>query len=175
MFHPDYKYITDKLPTSLVKRAYHRLLTHSRNPIPLERISKKCDRVEDYLRHTLNIYENSLGRRRKIMDRKRPQSWPECPTSLSEKFVYVADRGTQAVSTTFDHEKEINRQVMKELDIIYKHLLDYNRDTFGRFMQNLTLKHEERAASNRQLRSEIEDMKLQVQEAEEILASMKAP
>ena len=64
---------------------------------------------------------------------------------------------------------------MKELDIIYKHLLDYNRDTFGRFMQNLTLKHEERAASNRQLRSEIEDMKLQVQEAEEILASMKAP
>src|SRR5271170_856784 len=138
MFYPDYNSITDRLPLSLVKRVYHRLLTHSRNPISLEQISKKCDRVEDYLRHTLNIYENSLGQRRKTMDRKRPQSWPECPTSLSEKFVYVADRGTQAASTTFDHEKEINRRVMKELDVIYKYLLEYNRDTFGQFMKDLT-------------------------------------
>ena len=38
-------------------------------------------------------------------------------------------------------------------------------------MQNLTLKHEEWVASNRQLCSEIEDMKVQVREAEEILAS----
>ena len=71
------------------------------------------------------------------MDRKkllRPQSWPECPTSLSEKLlcVFVADRGTQADSTTYDQESEINRRVIKELDVIYKHLLEYNRNTFGR-------------------------------------------
>src|SRR5271170_2579705 len=113
------------------------------------------------------------------MDQKklRPQSWPECYTSLTKKLpcVFVTDRGTQAASTTFDHEKEINCRVMKKLDIIYKHLLEYNRDTFGRFMQDLTLKHGERVAGNRQLRSEIEDMKMQVREAEEILATMKAP
>ena len=40
-------------------------------------------------------------------------------------------------------------------------------------MQDLTRKHEERTMANQQLRSEIKNMKLQVQEAEEILASMK--
>ena len=113
------------------------------------------------------------------MDRKKsfcPQSWPECPASLTEKLpcIYVADRGAQAASTTFDHKKEINCRVIKELDIIYKHLLEYNKNTFGRFMQDLTLKHEERVAGNRQLRHEIEDMKAQVREVEEILASIKS-
>ena len=48
MFHSDYKYITDKLPTSLVKRAYHRLLNQSKNPIPLEMISGKSGQIESY-------------------------------------------------------------------------------------------------------------------------------
>ena len=133
MFHPDYNSITDRLPLSLVKRAYHRLLHHSRNPIPKKQISEKCDRIEDYLRHTLNIYENSLDRRRKTIDRKklRSQSWPECPTSLS--YVYIADKETQADNNnTCNHEEEIKRRVIKELDIIYNHLLEYNRDNFGR-------------------------------------------
>jgi hypothetical protein len=29
MFHPDYKYITDRLPVSIKDRAYQRLLNHS--------------------------------------------------------------------------------------------------------------------------------------------------
>ena len=55
MFHPDYKHITDKLPVSIKDRAYQRLLNHSRNPIPLEQISEKNKRIEDYLLHTLEI------------------------------------------------------------------------------------------------------------------------
>ena len=65
MFHSDYKHITDKLPDSLVRRAYQDLLNHSKNPVPLKMISRKSDRIESYLRHKLEVYENSLNRKRK--------------------------------------------------------------------------------------------------------------
>ena len=38
-FHIDYKPITDKLPKSLVKRSYDRLLCLKHNPITLNQIS----------------------------------------------------------------------------------------------------------------------------------------
>ena len=41
MFHSDYKHIIDRLPKSLVKRIYERLLYHYKDPIPLEFISEK--------------------------------------------------------------------------------------------------------------------------------------
>ncbi|CAB4406122.1 unnamed protein product [Rhizophagus irregularis] len=92
MFHPDYKYITDKLPISLVNRAYNQLLHHSRNPILPEQIFEKCNRIEE-LHHKLNVYENSLNWRHKTMDQKklRPQSWPDCPLSLTLPISYVLD------------------------------------------------------------------------------------
>src|SRR5438128_11980176 len=65
MFHPDYNPIIAKLPKSLVKRAYHRLLYHSRSPVTSEQISEKCDRIENYLHHTLEVYEKGLNRKRK--------------------------------------------------------------------------------------------------------------
>ena len=71
MFHSDYKHITDKLPVSIKDRAYQRLLNHFCNPILLEQISEKHNRIEEYLRHKLNVYENSLDRKRKTMDRKK--------------------------------------------------------------------------------------------------------
>src|SRR6266498_2368735 len=48
MFHFDYKHITDRLPDSLVKRAYQGLLNHSKKPVPLEMISRKSGRIESY-------------------------------------------------------------------------------------------------------------------------------
>ena len=52
---PDYSFITDKLPVLSIKdRAYQCLLNHSRNPIPLEQISEKNKRIEDYLQHTVH-------------------------------------------------------------------------------------------------------------------------
>ena len=71
MFHSDYKHIIDRLPESLVKRACERLLHHSKDPIPLESISRKSERIESYLRHTLEVYENSLNKKkRKLWPRK---------------------------------------------------------------------------------------------------------
>src|SRR5687767_4523747 len=55
MFHSDYKYITDRLPDSLVKRAYQGLLNHSKNPVPLEMISGKSGRIETYLKKFMKI------------------------------------------------------------------------------------------------------------------------
>ena len=67
MFYSEYKHITDKLLESLAKRAYHRLLNHSKDPVPLELISEKSNRIDSYLRHTLEVYENSLNQKRKNM------------------------------------------------------------------------------------------------------------
>src|SRR3954454_24549613 len=67
IFHSDYKHITNRLPDSLVKRAYQGLLNHSKNPVSLEMISGKSDRIESYLRHKLEVYENSLNRKCKNM------------------------------------------------------------------------------------------------------------
>ena len=55
MFHSDYKHITDRLSKSLVKRAYEKLLYYSKDPVPLESISGKSERIESYLRHTLEV------------------------------------------------------------------------------------------------------------------------
>lgn len=66
LFHIDYKPITDKLPKSLVKRSYDRLLSLKHNPITINQISEKHNRIETYLRHTLAIYEQGKARSRKI-------------------------------------------------------------------------------------------------------------
>src|SRR3990170_8777026 len=101
MFHPDYNYITDKLPVSIKDRAYQRLLNHSYKPILLNQISKKNKRIEDYLHHTLEIYQKSLDRSRKTMDQKksRSQSWPECLTPITLPISYITDTETQRDNT----------------------------------------------------------------------------
>jgi hypothetical protein len=166
MFHPDYKCIFDKLPISIVNRSYQRLLHHSHKPIPPEQISEKNERIEEYLRHTLKIYQNSLDRKRtitKTMDQKKPRPvtnvTPECSAPLS-------------LPIACNHEEEINSRVKNELIIWQKQLLNYNNETFARFMQELTREHDERIKANQQLRNEIKNMKMQVLEAEKILASM---
>ncbi len=97
MFRSDYKHITDRLSDSLVKRAYQGLLNYSKNPIPLEMISGKSGRIESYLRHKLEVYENSLNRKRKSMAQEkllRPQSWPEYNVFPASSAIYVTDNGT---------------------------------------------------------------------------------
>ncbi|PKC57989.1 hypothetical protein RhiirA1_471640 [Rhizophagus irregularis] len=103
MFHSDYKHIIDRLPESLIKRACERLLYHSKDPVPLESISKKSERIESYLRHTLEIYENSLNRKkRKTMTQEkilRHRSWPECNVFPASPAIYVTDIGVQTNGT----------------------------------------------------------------------------
>src|SRR5438128_7346892 len=66
LFHSDYRPITDKLPPSLVKRSYDRLLSLKHNPITSDQISEKHSRIEAYLQRTLEIYEQGKARSRKI-------------------------------------------------------------------------------------------------------------
>jgi hypothetical protein len=178
MFHSNYKHITDRLPESLVKRAYKRLLHHSKDPVPLESISKKSEQIESYLRHTLEVYENSLNRKkRKTMTQEktlRPRSWPECNVSPALPTIHVVDSGSQTVNTVCDHEEEKNRQVMNELKVLSQHLLDYNRWTFGKFMQDIEKDYRERVTANKKMRYKIEDLKVQLLEVKKELASMKS-
>ena len=74
-------------------------------------------------------------------------------------------------SIVCDHEAEINSRVI----VLQKQLLKYNKETFDRFMENLTREHEERIKENSQLRHEINKMKAQVQGIEKALAVMKSP
>ena len=122
MFHSDYKHIIDRLPESLVKRACERLLHHSKDPVPLESIFRKSERIESYLRHTLEVYENLLNRKkRKTMAQEkvlRPRSWPECNVSPALPTIHVVDSGVQTEEIAHDHEEENNRRVVNELKVL---------------------------------------------------------
>src|SRR3954462_12688638 len=114
------KHITDRLPDSLVKRSYQGFL----NPVPLETISGKSGRIESYLRHKLEVYENSLNRKRKNMAQTkllRSRSWPECNVFSASPAIYVTDNGTQTINITCDHEEENNCWVMNELKVFRQH------------------------------------------------------
>jgi hypothetical protein len=178
MFHSDYKHIIDRLPESLVKRACERLLHHSKDPVPLESIFRKSERIESYLRHTLEVYENSLNRKkRKTMAQEkvlRPRSWPEYNVSPALPTIHVVDSGVQTEEIAHDYEEENNRRVMNELKVFRQHLLDYNKRTFEKFMQDIEREYREQVTANKRSRCEIEDLKMQLLEAERELASMKS-
>jgi cell division septum initiation protein DivIVA len=63
---------------------------------------------------------------------------------------------------------------MNELKVFRQHLLDYNKRTFEKFMQDIEREYRERVNANKKMRYEIEDLKMQVREAEKKLASMKS-
>jgi len=177
MFHSDYKHITDRLPDSLVKRAYQGLLNHSKKPVPLEMISRKSGRIESYLRHKLEVYDNSLNRKRKNMAQTkllRPRSWPECNVFPALPAIYVTDSNTQTDSIPRNYEEENNIRIMNELKVLSQHLTDYNRKIFEKFMRDIEEDYRERVSANKKLRCEIGDLKVRVQEAEKNLVSMKS-
>jgi len=111
------------------------------------------------------------------MHQRQTQSWPECPTSLSFKripYIYVTDSDAQTDSITCDHEEENNRRVMNELKVLSQHLIDYNKRIFEKFMRDVEEEYRERVSANKKMRCEIEDLKMQVQEAEKKLASARS-
>ncbi|GBC08177.1 hypothetical protein RclHR1_07950004 [Rhizophagus clarus] len=127
MFHYDYKLITDRLSDSLVRRVYQSLLNHSKNPILLEMISGKSGQIELYLRHKLEVYENSLNRKCKNMAQEktlRPQSWLECNVSPALLTIHVVDSGIQTDKIAwlevlkYDHENIYNHQIMNKLKVL---------------------------------------------------------
>ena len=83
-------------------------------------------------------------------------------------------RSTDRSAQQRDHEEENNHRVMNELKVFRQHLLDYNKITFEKFMQDIEREYRERVIANKRLRCEIEDLKMQLLEAEKELASMKS-
>ncbi|GET50427.1 hypothetical protein GLOIN_2v1773502 [Rhizophagus irregularis DAOM 181602=DAOM 197198] len=110
---------------SQLERAYQQLLNHTHKPIPQNQISEKNMRIEDYLHHTLEIYQKSLDRSRKTMDRKKshPQSWPECLTP---------DNGSQTENKSCDHRWKL---IGLNMNLLFckSNCLNIIK-TFGRFM-----------------------------------------
>ena len=68
------------MPPSLVKRAFDQLLNIKHNPVLPEEITEKSDRIEQYLRHKLIVYEQAKSRR---------------------DFVYSMDTGMQTENSSF--------------------------------------------------------------------------
>ena len=64
--------------------------------------------------------------------------------------------------------------INKEITLLHKRLLEYNRDTFGQYMQDLDKTHEKQIEANRQMRLEIRNLKLRVQEVESYLAYLRS-
>ena len=63
---------------------------------------------------------------------------------------------------------------MNEFKVLSQHLVDYNKRTFGKFMEDIEKDYRERVTANKRLRCEIEDLKMQLLEAERELASIKS-
>ena len=55
-----------------------------------------------------------------------------------------------------------------------KSYVDYNKRTFGKFMEDIEKDYRERVSMNKKLQCENEDLKMQLLEAEKELASMKS-
>ena len=169
-FNQVYSELLAKLPTSLINEAWIRLTSRKRNPLSEKEASEINPIVESFLKHEAIRYQKRLMRQR------RTQSWPECPTSLSFKkipYICVTDSDAQTDSITYNHEEENNHQVINELKVFRQHLLDYNKRTFEKFMQDIEREYRERVNANKKMRYEIEDLKMQVQKAEKELASTK--
>ena len=86
-----------------------------------------------------------------------------CPT--------LCERGTLETGIHMAGNEEI---INKEITLLHKRLLEYNRDTFGQFMQDLNKTHEKQIEANRQMRLEIRNLKLRVQEVESYLAYLRS-
>ncbi len=169
-FNQAYSDLLEKLPASLINEAWIRLTSRKCDPLSEKEASEINLIVESFLKHEAIRYQKRLMRQR------RTQSWPECPTSLSFKkipYICVTNSDAQTDNITCDHEEENNRRVMNELKVFRQHLLDYNKRTFKKFMQDIERKYRERISMNKKLRCENENLKMQLQEAEKELASMK--
>ena len=55
---------------------------------------------------------------------------------------------------------------MNELKVFRQHLLDYNKRTFEKFMQDIKREYRERISANKKLLCENKNLKIQLQEAE---------
>ncbi|RGB30505.1 hypothetical protein C1646_765275 [Rhizophagus diaphanus] len=146
-FNQTYSDLLAKLPASLINEAWIRLTSRKCKPLSEKEASEINPIVELFLKHEAIRYQ------KRLMCQKRTQSWPECLTSFKKiPFIFISDNDTQTDNITW-------LEVLK---------------TFEKFMRDVNLEYNEWINANKKMRYEIEDLKMQVQEAEKELASMKS-
>ncbi|RHZ53394.1 hypothetical protein Glove_442g18 [Diversispora epigaea] len=165
-FNKAYSSLINKLPPSLVNEAWKRLLSRKKSPMTKEEASTINPIVESFLRHEVNRYQKKLKYQRK--------SLPLFKNSLYDIDMPDQETQTQDTNPICDHEKEINYHVKKELDSLSLQLLEFNEKTFDPFIQEITKRIEEQDNANNELRSEIDQQKLLLQETERKLENLKS-
>ena len=153
-FNQAYSNLLIKLPASLINEAWIRLTTQKRNPLTEKEAGGINPIVESFLIHEADRYQKKLMRQRRT-------------------YSHTGARAQSCPSNSQAHVIEFEQKMMKKLVYLQQQLLEYNRNTFNRFMQDLNREHEKQVETNQHLYHEIENMKVQLQEAEETLASMK--
>ncbi|RHZ66444.1 hypothetical protein Glove_307g54 [Diversispora epigaea] len=144
-FNKAYSGLINKLPPSLVNKAWKRLLSRKKSPMTEEEASTINPIVELFLRHEISI------------DMVNQESQ------------------TQDTVPICEHEEEISCRVKKKLDncsgsCLSLQLLEFNEKTFDPFIQEIAKQLEEQVNANNKLRSEIDQQKLKLQKAEKLLA-----
>ena len=159
-FNRAYSDLLAILPDSVIQEGWARLTTRKRKPLTETEASGINPIVESFLKHEAQRYQNKLMRQRQIKG---------CPT--------LCEHGTLETGIHMaGNEEIINKEIAlpKALSALHKRLLEYNRDTFGQYMQDLDKTHEKQIEANRQMRLEIRDLKLRVQEVESYLAYLRS-
>ncbi|CAG8802088.1 8951_t:CDS:1, partial [Dentiscutata erythropus] len=140
-------------------------------PVTSEQISEKYVRIENYLYHTLEVYEKGLNRKRKkqiqIIDPLENLSYNYNNKASVKTHIDMINQEFQTQDTIpicscdqthrcpcFACEDEINHRVKKEVNVLFQRLLEYNEKTFDKFMREITIEHEKRVNENKKLRYE---------------------
>ncbi|CAG8615310.1 25321_t:CDS:10 [Dentiscutata erythropus] len=131
----------------------------------IEKLVVTLLQIESTLNHIVTI-RNDLVIKASRLHRERR-------TSVIPKQYTVCEQRVHKCPC-FVNEEEINRRVKKEVNILCQRLLEHNEKTFGKFMREITMEHEDRVKANKKLRFEVEEKKIELQEAEKCLAYLKS-
>ncbi|RIA98851.1 hypothetical protein C1645_812341 [Glomus cerebriforme] len=151
MFNQAYSDLLVKLSASLINEAWIHLISWKRNLLSEIEASEINPIVELFLKYEVIRYQKKL------------------------MHIEIQTNNTTRLETLkHDHEEENNRQIMNELKVFRQHLLNYNKRTFKKFMQDIEKEYREWVIANKRLQCKVEDLKMQVWKAEKELASIKS-
>jgi len=179
-FNKAYSDLIRQLPPSIAHESWMRLISRKRNPMTEDEASTINPIVESFLRHEVNRYQKKLKHKRqswRLLENLQTMYNSEASVKT---HINMTNQETQTQDTTApilpscNHEKEINDQVMEKLEITRRQLLEHHIDIFNNFMRDITRDYEKQINENKKLRREIEQQKIQLQEAEKCLAYLKS-
>ena len=148
-FNKAYSDLIRQLPPSIAHESWMRLISRKRNPMTEDEASTINPIVESFLRHEVNRYQKKLKHKRqswRLLENLQTMYNSEASVKT---HINMTNQETQTQDTTVqilpscNHEKEINDQVMKKLEITHRQLLELHIDVFNNFfIQDITRDYE---------------------------------